>query len=256
MNSPLHALITGATSGIGLSLARSFLQEGYRVSVCSRSAKTKSHLFAPQLKANNVQLIDMDATLRPDVESAFKEAKAGFGSVSVLINNAGQALSETFEKSTAELLTNLMSTNLMSVFNCSQVALMDMKSNHFGRIINIASTAGLIGYAYTSAYCASKHAVIGLSKSLALELAKSGITVNCICPGFTDTPLAEHAIKNIATKTQMSLEDAKKSLTKLNPMGRMINPEEIAHTALWLASKGAASINGQAVCVSGGEVMN
>jgi len=131
-----------------------------------------------------------------------------------------------------------------------------MKSNHFGRIINIASTAGLIGYAYTSAYCASKHAVIGLSKSLALELAKSGITVNCICPGFTDTPLSEHAIKNIATKTQMSLEDAKKSLTKLNPMGRMINPEEIAHTALWLASKGAASINGQAVCVSGGEVMN
>jgi 3-hydroxybutyrate dehydrogenase len=199
--------------------------------------------------------LDMDVTSRESVTSTFANAKSKFGSISVLINNAGQARSETFEKSTLELLTELMSINLHSVYNCSQEVLEDMRAQKFGRIINVSSTAGLIGYSYTSAYCASKHAVIGLSKSLALELAKTGITVNNICPGFTDTPLVQDAIKNISKKTKITLQDSKNSLTKFNPMNRLIDPVEIANTALWLASVGASAITGQCISVSGGEVM-
>jgi NAD(P)-dependent dehydrogenase (short-subunit alcohol dehydrogenase family) len=163
MNDSKHVLITGGTSGIGLAISHAFLEVGYSVSVCSRSASTKKYLFENQL--TRVQLLDMDVTSRESVTSTFANAKSKFGSISVLINNAGQARTETFEKSTLELLTELMSINLHSVYNCSQEVLEDMRAQKFGRIINVSSTAGLIGYSYTSAYCASKHAVIGLSKS-------------------------------------------------------------------------------------------
>jgi len=253
MNNSKHVLITGGTSGIGLAISHAFLEGGYSVSICSRSASSKTNLFKNHSK--KVQLLDMDVTSVEEVNSAFENAKAKFGSISILINNAGQARSESFEKSNLTILTEMMSINLHSVYNCTQAALKDMRDQKYGRIINIASTAGLIGYSYTSAYCASKHAVIGLSKSLALELAKTGITVNNICPGFTDTPLVQEAIKNISEKTKLPLQDSRNSLTKFNPMNRLIDPNEIASTALWLASEGASAITGQSISVSGGEVM-
>ncbi len=252
----MHALITGGTSGIGLAISRAFISEGYCVSICSRSALTKDKLFTSELSQNKAQLINIDVTSKDSIQRGFNEAKKKFGEISILVNNAGQAISAPFDKSDSELFTKLISVNLMSVLHCSQLALEDMKSNQFGRIINIASTAGLIGYAYTSAYCASKHAVIGLTKSLALELAKTGITVNSICPGFTNTDIAQNAIQNIVEKTKMSFDEAKISLTKFNPMQRMIEPAEVANAALWLASAGASSITGQAISVSGGEVMS
>jgi len=255
MSNSIHAVITGGTSGIGLSITRALLSEGYKVSVCSRRAKSNHEIFSDELKEGNLQLLNVDVSSRSEVEQAFKEATKAFGTVSVLINNAGQASSSPFEKSNSEIFSSMLSINLMSVIHCSQLVINDMRAQKFGRIINIVSTAGLKGYAYTSAYCASKHAVIGLSKSMALEFATTGITVNNICPGFTNTPLAQDAIKNIIEKTKMTTEQATQSLVKFNPMNRLINPEEIAHTAVWLASKGAKSITGQSISVSGGEVM-
>ncbi len=151
---------------------------------------------------------------------------------------------------------HVIGTDLTGVFHVTQAVLPDLKTHGEGaRIINIASTAGLIGYAYVSAYCAAKHGVVGLTRALALELAKKGVTVNAVCPGFTDTPIIERSIAAIAEKTGRTREAALAEFTKSNPQGRLIQPQEVASTVLWLASPGAASITGQAIAVAGGEVM-
>jgi NAD(P)-dependent dehydrogenase (short-subunit alcohol dehydrogenase family) len=176
--------------------------------------------------------------------------------VTILVNNAGEARSAPFEKTDPGLWSRVLAVNLNGAYLVSRAALPDLKAHGAGaRLINIASTAGLIGYAYVAAYCAAKHGLIGLTRALALEFAKTGITVNAVCPGFTDTPIIERSIETIVAKTGRSREAALTEFTKSNPQGRLVKPQEVADTVLWLASPGAASINGQAIAVAGGEVL-
>jgi NAD(P)-dependent dehydrogenase (short-subunit alcohol dehydrogenase family) len=176
--------------------------------------------------------------------------------VDILVNNAGQAPTAPFEKTSLEMWTHVLALDLTSVFQMTQLLLPDLKARGPGaRIINVASTAGLIGYAYVSAYCAAKHGVIGLTRALALELAKTGVTVNAVCPGYTDTPMLRRAADSLRRKTGRDEDETLALLAKSNPQGRLVTPQEVADTVRWLASPGAASINGQAIVVAGGEVM-
>jgi 3-hydroxybutyrate dehydrogenase len=174
--------------------------------------------------------------------------------VDIVIANAGAAASKPFLKMDASDLQAMLDVNLTGVFHVWQAALQPMLDAGWGRLIAIASTAGLKGYAYVSGYCAAKHGVVGLARALALETAKTGVTVNAICPGYTQTPMLEQAIDTIMRKTGRPRAEAEAALTAHNPQGRFIQPEEIAELVLWLCGRNAASVTGQAISISGGEI--
>jgi NAD(P)-dependent dehydrogenase (short-subunit alcohol dehydrogenase family) len=197
----------------------------------------------------------VDVTDSNAVTAAFEAATKQFGPVEILINNAGAAESAPFEKTSEALWNRMLAVNLTAQFHCQQQVLPSMRAGKWGRIINIVSTAGMIGYAYVAAYCAAKHGAIGLTRALALETARAGITVNAICPGFTETDLLEDSIENIMHTTGRSREEAEKSLQAVNPQRRFIQPSEVAATVGWLCSDGAQSITGQSIAIAGGEVM-
>ena len=178
-----------------------------------------------------------------------------FGPVDILVNNAGEAPSAPFVKTDLATWNKVLAVNLTGTYLVTKEIVPDMIDKRAGRVINIASTAGLVGYAYVSAYVAAKHGVIGLTRSLALEFARAGITVNAVCPGYTETPMFEQAVANIVAKTKRSAEEARATLASSNPQGRVITPQEVAETVLWLASPAAQSITGQAIAIAGGEVM-
>ena len=241
-----HALVTGASRGIGAAIARELARLGADLTLVARDAaslgKTADSLHAKAHAA--------DVTSDADIQ----RLAAAIRPVDVLINNAGGAESAPFARTDAALWQRMIDLNLTSVYRMTHTLAPAMAKAGWGRIVNVASTAGLKGYAYVSAYTAAKHGVVGLTRALALELAKSGVTVNAVCPGYTDTPMLEGAIDAIAAKTAKSKDEARASLAAANPMGRLVTPEEVAATVGWLCLPESGSITGQAIAIAGGEL--
>lgn len=247
-----HAIITGGGTGIGRAIAQLFAERGAAVTLMARNEERLKAVCDTLPKAHAIAL---DITDEDGVATAFKRAAERFGPAHILVNNAGIAPTASFAKTTYDNWNLVMSVNAGGIFLCTRAALEQMKQTDHGRIINIASTAGLKGYSYVSAYVASKHAVIGLTRALALELAGKPITINSICPGFTNTDIVQRSIETIINKTGRSEQDALAELVKNNPQKRLIEPDEIAALALWLCSPDARSVTGQSLSVAGGEVM-
>jgi NAD(P)-dependent dehydrogenase (short-subunit alcohol dehydrogenase family) len=244
-----HAIVTGASRGIGLAVARTLHAHGARVTLMARDAAALETAAAGLGGSTAWQTVDV--TSPASVAAAFARA----GAADILVNNAGQAASSPFVRTDAALWQRMLDANLNGAFHCTQAALPGMLDAGWGRIVNVASTAGLTGYRYVAAYCAAKHGLVGLTRALALEFAAKGITVNAVCPGYTETDIVIGAVANIAQKTGRSEEEARAGLAAANPQGRLVRPEEVAHAVAMLCMPGAAAMNGQAIAVAGGEVM-
>lgn len=249
-----HALVTGGGRGIGAAIARSLLEQGAAVSLLGRDRPTLEAAAREMSALGEVACFAADVADPDAVGAAFTDAAAR-GTIDILVNNAGQAHSAPFLKTDARLWRDMMSVNLEGTFHCTQAALPGMLGKGWGRIVNVASTAGLTGYAYVSAYCAAKHGVIGLTRALAIELAAKGVTVNAVCPGYTDTDMVRETVANIVQKTARSAEQARAELAAGNPQKRLVAPEEVANAVVWLCLPQSAAMNGQAIAVAGGEVM-
>lgn len=243
-----QAVVTGGGTGIGAAIACALSDAGARVIVMGRNLERLEQTASCLPKSS---AIVVDVTDEERVKAAFGEA----GDVDILVNNAGGVETAPFDRTAADLWKRMIDVNLNGAFYCSQQVVKSMTARGYGRIINVASTAALKGYPYVTAYCAAKHGLLGLTRSLALEVARTGITVNAVCPGYTETDLFESSVKTIMEATGRSKEDAEKALLKDSPQGRLIRPDEVAATVLWLCSPDASSITGQAIAIAGGEVM-
>ncbi|MFK7730345.1 MAG: SDR family NAD(P)-dependent oxidoreductase [Pseudomonadales bacterium] len=250
-----HAVVTGGASGIGAAISTALLRSGAKVSIMGRRHDVLLDAVAQFPNSKDAQAIVCDVSNADSVTQAFNDASSTFGAINVLVNCAGAAPTMPFHKLNVDDWNDVLAVNLNGVFHCTSAVINEMREKKSGRIINIASTSALKGYAYVSAYCAAKHGVLGLTRALALETAAHGITVNAICPGYTDTDIIRDSVKNIVEKTGRSETQALETFTNTNPQKRLIDPEEVADTVLWLCSNGSRSITGQAISVSGGEVM-
>jgi NAD(P)-dependent dehydrogenase (short-subunit alcohol dehydrogenase family) len=250
-----HTVVTGGGSGIGAAVASAMAEHGVHLTLMGRN-RARLNEQAQRLAAQcAVQAVEVDVAVPGSVAHAFARAAQRFGPVSILVNSAGQVSSTAFVKSDVDLWQRMLAVNLTGTWLCTQAAVPGMLDAGWGRVVNVASTAGLVGYRYVSAYCAAKHGVVGLTRALALELATKGITVNAVCPGFTETDIVRDAIANIAAKTGRSESEARAEVTRSNPQGRLVQPEEVANAVMWLCLPGSEAITGQSIAIAGGEVM-
>lgn len=245
-----HAFITGGGTGIGLAAAEALAARGAKLTLAARNF-ARLEEAASRLNAFPVSV---DVTSETSIAAAFDAARATHGPVDILVNNAGVAPSAPFHRTDSKLWNETLAINVTGAFLCARAALPDMLESGWGRIVNVGSVCSLKGYAYVTAYCASKHALLGLTRALAQETAKRGVTVNIVCPGYVETDIVANATRNIVSKTQLSEDEARAALYRFNPQERLIEPREVASAIAWLCGEDAAATNGAAIPITGGEI--
>lgn len=251
-----HAIVTGGGRGIGAAIANELARRGATVTIAGRDLDAVRDTAHEVSAAHGVMVAALmcDVTDEDEVRSAFAAAQREHGDAYILVNNAGQSEGRPFLDTTRDLWDRMIAVNLTGAYSCTRQVLASMLRAGAGRIVNIASTSGLKGYRNITAYCASKHGLVGFTRALAAETARAGITVNAVCPAYTDTDMAARAVSNVVRDMKRTEDEARAMIARSVPRGRLITPDEVAATVGWLCSPDATGINGQAITVAGGEI--